>query len=70
MVSVTALGLMRGASYDGVDVALINSDCEAIGGLGPAVYRAYGEDGRTAPDRRRRRAAVRRRLFFNALHRG
>ena len=40
MVSVTALGLMRGTSYDGVDVAFVNSDGEAIRRLGPSGYRA------------------------------
>ncbi|MCC6890817.1 MAG: anhydro-N-acetylmuramic acid kinase [Hyphomicrobiales bacterium] len=34
---------MSGTSYDGVDVALINTDGEAIGRLGPTGYRAYDE---------------------------
>src|SRR6185295_5166944 len=46
MSIVSALGLMSGTSYDGVDVALINTDGEAIGRLGPTGYRPYGEDER------------------------
>lgn len=40
---LTAIGLMSGTSYDGVDVALINTDGEALGRLGPTGYRAYSE---------------------------
>ncbi|MPZ38091.1 MAG: anhydro-N-acetylmuramic acid kinase [Rhizobiales bacterium] len=34
---------MSGTSYDGVDVALINSNGEAVGRLGPTGYRAYSD---------------------------
>ena len=46
MASVSAIGLMSGTSYDGVDVALINSDGENIGRVGPTGYRAYSEEER------------------------
>ena len=35
MSRLTAIGLMSGTSCDGVDVALIETDGEAIGRLGP-----------------------------------
>jgi anhydro-N-acetylmuramic acid kinase len=41
MEPVTAIGLMSGTSYDGVDVALIDTDGEAIGRVGPTGPRAY-----------------------------
>jgi anhydro-N-acetylmuramic acid kinase len=41
-----AIGLMSGTSYDGVDVALIDTDGEAIGRLGPTGFRAYSDDER------------------------
>jgi len=37
---------MSGTSYDGVDVALINTDGEEIGRIGPTGYRPYTEDER------------------------
>jgi anhydro-N-acetylmuramic acid kinase len=40
---LSAIGLMSGTSYDGVDVALLNTDGETIGRLGPTGYRAYSE---------------------------
>jgi anhydro-N-acetylmuramic acid kinase len=46
MDRLCAIGLMSGTSYDGVDVALINTDGESIGRIGPSGYRAYGEDER------------------------
>jgi anhydro-N-acetylmuramic acid kinase len=45
--NLTAIGLMSGTSYDGVDVALINTDGETIGRLGPTGYRAYSDAERT-----------------------
>ncbi len=41
-----AIGLMSGTSYDGVDVALLNTDGEEIGRVGPTGYRSYSEDER------------------------
>jgi len=41
MARATAIGLMSGTSYDGVDVALIETDGEEIGRLGPTGYRPY-----------------------------
>jgi anhydro-N-acetylmuramic acid kinase len=46
MAWVSSIGLMSGTSYDGVDVALINTDGEEIGRLGPTLYRPYGEEER------------------------
>jgi anhydro-N-acetylmuramic acid kinase len=43
MSRVTAIGLMSGTSYDGVDVALIETDGEEIGSLGPTGYRPYSD---------------------------
>ncbi|MBL8568445.1 MAG: anhydro-N-acetylmuramic acid kinase [Phreatobacter sp.] len=41
-----AIGLMSGTSMDGVDVALIDTNGEAISAFGPTGYRAYTEDER------------------------
>jgi anhydro-N-acetylmuramic acid kinase len=38
---LTAIGLMSGTSLDGVDVALLTTDGERVGGFGPTGYRAY-----------------------------
>src|SRR5262245_30562441 len=46
MAQLTAIGLMSGTSYDGVDVALVDTDGEAIGTLGPTGYRPYSEQER------------------------
>src|SRR6476646_12285965 len=46
MSRVTAIGLMSGTSYDGVDVALIETDGEEIGRLGPTGYRPYSDPER------------------------
>lgn len=46
MSVLTAIGLMSGTSMDGVDVALIESDGERIGRLGPVGYRAYTREER------------------------
>jgi anhydro-N-acetylmuramic acid kinase len=43
MPRATAIGLMSGTSYDGVDVALIETDGEQIGRLGPTGYRPYSD---------------------------
>jgi anhydro-N-acetylmuramic acid kinase len=43
MSTISAIGLMSGTSYDGVDVALINTDGESIGRIGPTGYRAYSD---------------------------
>jgi anhydro-N-acetylmuramic acid kinase len=46
MARLTAIGLMSGTSYDGVDVALVETDGEEIGQLGPTGYRPYSEQER------------------------
>src|SRR5215471_11070575 len=46
MACAVAIGLMSGTSYDGVDVALIETDGEAIERLGPTGYRPYSEQER------------------------
>ena len=40
---VKALGLMSGTSFDGVDVALIETDGERIAAFGPSGYRPYSD---------------------------
>src|SRR5260370_8511586 len=46
MARAVAIGLMSGTSYDGVDVALIETDGERIGRLGPTGYRPYNDQER------------------------
>jgi anhydro-N-acetylmuramic acid kinase len=46
MAWLSAIGLMSGTSYDGVDVALINTDGEKIDRIGPTLYRPYSEEER------------------------
>ena len=46
MPRVTAIGLISGTSYDGVDVALLDTDGEEIGRLGPTGYRPYSDQER------------------------
>src|SRR3979490_1837416 len=43
---MTAIGLMRGTSLDGVDVALIETDGKRVSSFGPSGYRAYTEGER------------------------
>ena len=43
---VLAIGLMSGTSQDGVDVALIETDGEAVTRFGQTAYRPYSKDER------------------------
>src|ERR1700688_3301651 len=46
MPMLSSIGLMSGTSYDGVDVALIKTNGEEIGRIGPTLYRPYSEEER------------------------
>lgn len=46
MAWLSAIGLMSGTSYDGVDVALIDTNGEEVGRMGPTLYRPYSDDER------------------------
>jgi anhydro-N-acetylmuramic acid kinase len=48
MTMLSAMGLLRGTSFEGVEGALINTYGYAIGRLGPTGYRAYSDRERTA----------------------
>ncbi len=43
---LTVIGTMSGTSFDGVDVALIETDGETVSRLGPVGYRAYPSEER------------------------
>lgn len=43
MRAMTVIGLMSGTSFDGVDMALIETDGETVARIGPSSYRTYAE---------------------------
>ena len=43
MTMLTVIGLMSGTSMDGVDLAVLSTDGEAIGGFGPTHFRPYSD---------------------------
>jgi anhydro-N-acetylmuramic acid kinase len=43
MTALRAIGLMSGTSMDGVDVAVLDTDGEAIAAFGPTGYRPYSD---------------------------
>src|ERR1700745_1608959 len=46
MARAVAIGLVSGTSYEGVDVAPVETDGEGIGRLGPTGYRPYSDPER------------------------
>jgi anhydro-N-acetylmuramic acid kinase len=46
LAPLAAIGLMSGTSYDGIDLALIETDGESIGRFGPTGYRPYSHQER------------------------
>src|SRR5216684_4302676 len=46
MSRLSAIGLVSGTSYDGVDLALLETDGEDLGRVGPTGYRPYSEQER------------------------
>ena len=44
--TLTAIGTMSGTSFDGVDVALLETDGETVARFGPVGYRAYPNEER------------------------
>jgi anhydro-N-acetylmuramic acid kinase len=57
MSALTAIGLMSGTSFDGVDVALVETDGETIARLGPIGYRPYADEERQLLQSAMQRAA-------------
>lgn len=43
---LTVIGLMSGTSMDGIDVAVLRTDGEALGGFGPTHFRPYAPEER------------------------
>jgi anhydro-N-acetylmuramic acid kinase len=43
MAMMTVIGLMSGTSMDGVDLAVLSTDGEALGGFGPTHFRPYSD---------------------------
>ena len=43
MATMTVIGLMSGTSMDGVDLAVLSTDGDTLGGFGPTHFRPYDE---------------------------